>query len=869
MAYEVNPLYKEGLQKKSAVQPGDIDHLQDEIDTLTEDIRKKVPKIFTSIEELEIGEIGEYQGETNETFTNGYFYKRGAGVNEFRYEIDGNVTLLRRFKTTNIYHTQLNGECPKIDVVNPNRFICFQAHNVIEGHSLQFYVLPETYGVVSPYYVDNDSKFNNGANITKGYLMPFAYTFGYLDSYTLPIRYENQVLEVQYHDSWYEIQEFQAVGLATSPDSIYTAFLMQDGKLCPAWFYVLPDSSVSMYGCANNTKYYAIDDYCSVVENLSEYLSYWNMVDISEILYIPTYINIPAITRVDTQPSLNPADFATAAQGAKADSALQSIAKGTDGNYITTTVSAKSDNSQTVSSSLTLQPLATADADHKGIPESSDLKTYISTAAATAAQGAKADSALQGVVHGTDGLYVTTSVTAKDANNEQAIHTALSLQDIATADADHKGVAEASDIRHYLDILNSTSEAYGVMWDTENPSPDLTRIGNMQNHALLPVQSAMIGGVMADDGTFTPFDNQSDWTQATQARDGSDGQVMVRLPHHWRKSSMVGTYRVEMMSPVAIPGYVEVREQYVSAYEASLQHSTNKLSSVNNATADYRGGQNESSWDGTYRTLLNRPISNLDLSEFRTYARNRGNGTKWNCLTYEAVRTIYWLFVIEYATLNSQADYNAALDANGYHQGGLGMGVSDWTGDAWNDYNGYAPLIPCGVLDQYGNGTAIKNYSIYNADSTLAHTFSCNKYRGIEMPFGHLWKHTDGVLINVESGDGISTAYVAVDPANFSSTSVADYAAITNTIRVDSYIKGICFGANGDMFAIAGDANSTSYFCDQYWGANLPSSGSSLRAWVFGGNAHSGAQAGLACAYSNSVPGRRARNIGSRLCFVP
>lgn len=37
-------------------------------------------------------------------------------------------------------------------------------------------------------------------------------------------------------------------------------------------------------------------------------------------------------------------NYATADQGAKADTALQSIAKGTDGSYVTTTVGAKSNN---------------------------------------------------------------------------------------------------------------------------------------------------------------------------------------------------------------------------------------------------------------------------------------------------------------------------------------------------------------------------------------------------------------------------------------------------------------------------------------------------------------------------------------------
>jgi hypothetical protein len=884
MAYNYNPLLRLDLQKKQDIpeppEPTYDDALSDtsenavqnkvitaKIAQMESDTRKKVSKFFTSIEELEIGEIGQYQGETDETFTRGYFYQRGEGVNEFRFVEEAEVTIVKRFSTSNYYQTLLEGNCPTRDVETDRPPLFFRDSHTIPGVSLNFYVLPLAFGIVSEYYVDDDVLFNRDSKIVNGYLLPFARSRVNDIEVIYQTRYVNNVLEVNYNDSWLIISSFDGYGYANAVEHIYSAYIYSQNKLCPCWFYNLPGSAISFYGLANQDKQYSIWNYAGVDIFTPNILSLWTNVSIQETLYLPTYVNIPAITRTDTQPSLDPSYFATSEQGEKADTALQSIAKGTDGDYITTTIGAKAGNSQTVSSSLTIQALSDAGTSAKGLAEASDVKEYIGNNTAKREQGTKADSALQEINHGTDGQFVTTTVTQK-ANNAQTIYTSLTLQGIATADEQHQGLAEASDVRNYLNIIAATSEAYGVMWDTANPSPTLIRIGNMTNHALLPVQSQMIGGVMADDGTFTPFDNQADWTQATQARDGSDGQVMVQLPKHWRRCSTFGTYNIVMLSPVAIPGYVEVREQYVSAYEASLQRSTLKLSSVNNATADYRGGHNEASWDGTYRTLLNRPVTFLNLTEFRTYARNRGNGTKWNCMTYEAVRTIYWLFVTEYATLNSQADYTSELDANGYHQGGLGIGVSDWNVTAWNDYNGYAPLIPCGVLDEYGNGTAVKNFSIYNADTTLAHTFQCNKYRGLEMPFGDLWKSVDGVLINVESGDGVSTAYTTIDPANFSSTSVANYNAICNTYRVDSYIKGIVFNPNGDIFATQTGANSTSYYCDQSWGANLPST-TELRAWLFGGSADNGAPCGLACASSLIVPGARHRSLGSRLCFVP
>jgi hypothetical protein len=66
--------------------------------------------------------------------------------------------------------------------------------------------------------------------------------------------------------------------------------------------------------------------------------------------------------------------YATSAQGGKADSALQSIAKGTDGEYVTTTIGDKDNNKQTVSVSLTVGSVADGTT---GLATASDVKSYV------------------------------------------------------------------------------------------------------------------------------------------------------------------------------------------------------------------------------------------------------------------------------------------------------------------------------------------------------------------------------------------------------------------------------------------------------------------------------------------------------------
>lgn len=70
-------------------------------------------------------------------------------------------------------------------------------------------------------------------------------------------------------------------------------------------------------------------------------------------------------------------NYATALQGGKADTALQSITKGTDGSYVTTTVGAKSGTSQSIATKVTVQAISTASSTAKGLAEASDVKTYV------------------------------------------------------------------------------------------------------------------------------------------------------------------------------------------------------------------------------------------------------------------------------------------------------------------------------------------------------------------------------------------------------------------------------------------------------------------------------------------------------------
>lgn len=902
--YFYNPLLHEGLQKDSPVQPSDIQHIEEEITEINEDLKNKVPKFFASIEEIEVGEIGQYQGETNEDYTHGYFYKRGSGTpaqyeditiptgskiitytNKFdssqqvKYSIDtltleneeycyinqkGKVYLLddtlHNKIITNYNTTWINNET---SIIANNNGLFFLPHNTLYHIFTNF----------DPYsYAGAKDRFNylQSVILNAGFRIDtnnIAQTGNIIDVMmmvviplisTSPSGIQTETSNTRYillgdlaNLDW-DLTSYiaQIYALEPSPgvvsydpsrevtfqDAYYYVMSIEDVRYLMKWTGANGDTFNTLYRTISadgkseryivpthlNDVYFANPSGATSFQNWGEaididlYFNYTATIDVaSEAFSIRRKIqqydeyglpvaDVEAVTRINTQPALNPADFATSEQGEKADTALQSINKGTDGDYITTTVG------------------------------------------------------------------------TKDNNNNQSIGVSAKIQDISTADDDNKGILESNNAKKYIDKqiydISQNFQFYGVQWDTSKASPDCTRIGNLSLHAELPIQNSIVGGLLQDDLTFTPFPDQSDWSNETL--DGSAGQVMVRIPSFYCKFETHGTINKVLLSEYPLPGYTKTPLIYVSTQKATVDRTdpnTIKLASVVNTTLEFRGGQNTAAWDNTYRSLLGKPATNISLTDFRQYARNRGNGTAWNCHTYLAQKILYWLFIVEYATLNSQKEYNAAKDANGYAQGGLGPGVSDWDSNTWLAYNNHNPLIPCGYMLEYGNQSAIKNYNVLDANGNILHTFSVNSYRGIQSPFGDIWDWTDGILINVQSNaaGGMSTCYITDDPAKFSSTNFSQYTKLGNTPRAEDWIKTIFNDEQGNIICKTQGGSSTSYYCDFYWGTNLPASGVSLRGVRFGGNAFLGARCGFLCALSYHVPAHVYPNLGSRLCAIP
>lgn len=379
---------------------------------------------------------------------------------------------------------------------------------------------------------------------------------------------------------------------------------------------------------------------------------------------------------------------------------------------------------------------------------------------------------------------------------------------------------------------------YGVRFSSS--SPDGVRTGNMAYHKTLPVQSQFRGCGMSN-GSIVGYLKSDDWTKYENNTnvDFNAVDIMVELPDAYYTVVEHGDYDWEIrISTYAIPGYTKFDKQYVSAYEAYS--------------------------DGT--TLFSRkgqtPTVNKNRDAFLKEARKNRNN-HYAMYTYNIHKFITWCFVVEYATLNSQKNVNNVLTVEGYHQGGLGNGVTSGAKkvngkDVW-------AFVPCGTTDSLFNGSGEVTYNYTNTDAEGAETQAstkANRYRGIENPFGHVWKNCcDNIITGTTN-----KVYLTDNIENFGNDrSLFTDSGLTSFPTTEQWVKRINNNAAADLFCQEGGGGSTTYFCDYYW----TNANDHDRTLLLGAGASYGSGAGLFALFSRGGLGYAADFVGTRLVYIP
>lgn len=361
-----------------------------------------------------------------------------------------------------------------------------------------------------------------------------------------------------------------------------------------------------------------------------------------------------------------------------------------------------------------------------------------------------------------------------------------------------------TDARIWIDTGISTSELskiYGVdKVGQENPT--LTRT----NDATGLTYAIGTSEITSD------FDNCYPWSNMQEVTDSS-GNVFIKIPKFYSKvtKNTDGTYK-HQISGTQHEGFTtlfvdgkgnELDYILVGKYEGS--GSATRVYSKSNATV----------------------LVNITRGNFRTACRANGAGYQQYDFLIDAI--IKELFMIEFATTNSQSIMQGWT--NGENTAALITGRTD------------AVLTPSGSPES-------------NTDGKHA----C-KYRGIENPFGNVWKWCDGINFDTEK------IYVCEDPEHYADDKHdAPYTYMGDRVITDGYIKTVTPFAKQPLlgFVTKVDANPATYYCDYTWHNNGVST-----ALCYGGNWRTVAAAGLWSWSADITASYAFSNLGGRLCYKP
>lgn len=376
---------------------------------------------------------------------------------------------------------------------------------------------------------------------------------------------------------------------------------------------------------------------------------------------------------------------------------------------------------------------------------------------------------------------------------------------------------------------------------------------------------------VSDDGTITAYYGDENY-----ADDGSNGQVMVYQPKFY--------YRVVPVKLEKNTTGLGYHQRKTNFYISSTPKSGFKLHpafyDVNGNEIDYillsayegsmcdvsaeeyvNDGTNTDTAIETGDLLCSvagvKPISGLKKSltktNLETMAQNRNTG--WHLENIKVISANQLLMIIELGTMNTQAE--------------IGQGVVNIP-----DNTSYNCSSLTGSTAELGNSTGQAVETVNEIGSTqTAYTESGKlavSYRGMENPWGNIFKHLNGINI---WGDGTMLGgqpYIA-DDFNFSESKKTDnYKPVGFTLpNGNGYISALGYGGeNYDWLLMPSEIGGTNALpvgdvC--YVGTNL----SDYRIALLGGSWSSGGIAGgFYWNYSTGI-GYCYRTLGGRLMYIP
>lgn len=434
---------------------------------------------------------------------------------------------------------------------------------------------------------------------------------------------------------------------------------------------------------------------------------------------------------------------------------------------------------------------------------------------------------------------------------------------------------EVDDIKAYIGYTDD--DIVGLCVDYENKT--FTRLAGAVNLS----QGAdfdkftMYGGRkrcnVLDDGTITAYYGDENY-----AEDGSNGQVMVFQPAFYYK---VVPLKLEKNTDSGIGYHLRKANYYVSSKPKTGFKLHPAFYGENGNAINYIlfSADEGSMYDVSAKAYVNdnidesityedgdllcsvagkKPISGFrqgigTKSNLELMAQNRGAG--WHLETIEAISANQLLMMIELAMMNMQT--------------GIGQGVVNIPNNA-----SYNCSSLTGSTAELGNATGQATSTVNEIGGvetayTTAGRLSVS-YRGVENPWGNIWKHIQGINIWGDGSMSGGQPYIANNFTFNESKHSDNYEPVGFTLpNADGYIKAMGYGSEKyDWLLIPSEIGGTSALpvgdvC--YVSTNL----SNYTIVILGGSWGSSITAGGFYWNCGTGSGYRNRVIGGRLVYVP
>ncbi len=348
----------------------------------------------------------------------------------------------------------------------------------------------------------------------------------------------------------------------------------------------------------------------------------------------------------------------------------------------------------------------------------------------------------------------------------------------------------------------------GIVRNITSSSPEWTRTDMAEGLTA----TASVGSVAGS----SDFDNYNPWGNM-QRETLSTGDVMVRIPKFWYKRYREGNLEYLKITDVETDGFrvhpafcrggVERDAIYVGAYKAS---------------------SNNTSISGVV------PKCDYTRAKFRSHARNKGDG--WDIMDVTTWSAIQMLFLVEYATFDSQ--------------GAIGKGCSNMGQSYGRSSTGDTDSVP--NLTGIPAGTDGKVNAVW---------------RGLEGLWGNMYEALDGLNMASQS----KAYYVCTDPDNYGETIASGFTALSYAMPIfgsnNVYVTRLGLDPDFDYVMLpeaASGGSSSTYICD-----GMSAGTASVNLAKVGGKWYDQDSAGLFMLDATNTPSSTSVDTGFRLIYVP